>query len=460
VPHAVELFVIAIPDSSREHLAEDSRAQLIVIGAGAAGLATAIFAARAAPDCRIVCVDGARHIGAKILVSGGSRCNVTNRVVTERDFWGGSTRFVRNVLRAFPEARAIDFFSELGVALHEEEDGKLFPDSNSSRTVLQALMSEADRLGIVIVTGERVTALAAVGRVPPKTGATEGGPADPGPAFVTTTATGRTFRSDAVVMSTGGRSLPKTGSDGFGYELARRFGHSCVDPIPALAPLLFDGWEPLAGVTHPAAMTLRVDGRVAVTLEGSMLWTHFGASGPLPLNMSRHWHRAHEEGRTCGVTVDVCPGDTFEGLDGWLRAEEQRRPRSRVATIVGSRVPNAVAERWVGAAGIEPDLTMAHLTRERRHALIRTLRETALPVRGSRGFTYAEVTAGGVPLDEVDSATMESRLCPNLFFTGEILDVDGRLGGFNFQWAWSSAWVAAQAIARVTVRLKADTTRT
>jgi predicted Rossmann fold flavoprotein len=256
-------------------------------------------------------------------------------------------------------------------------------------------------------------------------------------------------------MSTGGRSLPKTGSDGFGYELARRFGHGCVDPIPALAPLLFDGWEPLAGVAHPAAMTLRVDGRAAVTLAGPLLWTHFGASGPLALNMSRHWHRAHAEGRACAVTVDVCPGDTFDSLDGWLRAQEQSRPRSRVATIVGARVPNAVAERWVGAAGIEPELTIAHLTREHRHALVRTLRETALPVRGSRGFAYAEVTAGGVPLDEVDSATMESRLCPNLFFTGEILDVDGRLGGFNFQWAWSSAWVAAQAIARVLVRLPA-----
>jgi hypothetical protein len=405
------------------------------------------------PACRIVCIDGARRIGAKILVSGGSRCNVTNRIVTERDFWGGSTRFVRNVLRAFPEARAIDFFSELGVALHEEEDGKLFPDSNTSRTVLQALIREAGRLGVSIVTGERVTGLEVVERVPPETGALAGGP-----AFVTTTATGRTFRSHAVVMCTGGRSLPKTGSDGFGYELAGRFGHGCVDPIPALAPLLFDGWDPLAGVAHPAAMTLRVDGRVAVTLEGPLLWTHFGASGPLALNMSRHWHRAQAEGRACDVTVNVCPGETFESLDGWLRAQEQSRPRSRVATIVAARVPSAVAERWVGAAGIEPDLTMAHVTRERRHALVRTLRETALPVRGSRGFAYAEVTAGGVPLDEVDSATMESRLCRNLFFTGEILDVDGRLGGFNFQWAWSSAWVAAQAIAREFVRLKPDRT--
>jgi predicted Rossmann fold flavoprotein len=406
--------------------------ELLVIGAGAAGLATAIFTAHAAPERRIVCIDSARHIGAKILVSGGSRCNVTNRLVTEHDFWGGSQRFVRNVLRAFPEARAIEFFSALGVALHEEEDGKLFPDSNTSRTVLNALLDETRRLGISPVTGERVIALAKD---------------DDG--FVATTASGRTFRARAAVLCTGGRSLPKTGSDGFGYELAARLGHGCVSTIPALAPLVFDGWQELAGITHPAAMTLRADGAPAITLDGSLLWTHFGASGPLPLNMSRHWHRAHERGHPREVSLNVCPGETFATLDAWLRAQEQSRPRAQVGTIVAARLPNAVAERWVASAGVPRELTMAHLARERRHALVRTLQETLLPVRGSRGFAYAEVTAGGVPLGEVNPATMESRVCRNLFFTGEILDVDGRLGGFNFQWAWSSAWVASRAIARL-----------
>jgi predicted Rossmann fold flavoprotein len=356
---------------------------------------------------------------------------VTNRRVTEQDFWGGSSRFVRNVLRAFPDARAIEFFSELGVALHDEEDGKLFADSNSSRTVLNALLREIERLGISLVTGERVTVLGREEDV-----------------FVTTTASGRSFRSRAAVLCTGGRSLPKTGSDGFGYELARRLGHGCVSTIPGLAPLLFDGWEQLAGVTHDASMTLRVDGHPTTTLHGSLLWTHFGASGPLPLNISRHWHRATDNGQRCEVTVNVCPGETFETLDDWLRQQEHSRPRAQVVTVVGSKLPNAVAERWVASAGIPRELTMAHLTRAYRHALVRALIETRLPVRGSRGFSHAEVTAGGVPLDEVDSATMESRVCPGLFFAGEILDVDGRLGGFNFQWAWSSAWVAAQAIAR------------
>src|SRR5687768_10714897 len=189
----------------------NERGDLIVIGAGAAGLATAIFTARAAPSCRIVCVDGARRIGAKILVSGGSRCNVTNRVVTERDFWGGSPRLIARVLRAFPADRAARFFEELGVALHEEEDGKLFPDSNSSRTVLDALLGEAARRGVAIESGARVVAVHH----------DDGG-------FTVERSGGPSVRTGAVVLATGGRSLPKSGSDGFGYQLAAAFGHACV----------------------------------------------------------------------------------------------------------------------------------------------------------------------------------------------------------------------------------------
>ncbi|HEX6314186.1 MAG TPA: aminoacetone oxidase family FAD-binding enzyme [Gemmatimonadaceae bacterium] len=409
----------------------DVDAELCVIGAGAAGLATAIFAARNAPSCRVVCVDGARTLGAKILVSGGSRCNVTNREVTERDFWGGSSRFVRNVLRAFPAARTVTWFAELGVTLHEEEDGKLFPDSNSSRTVLRALLNEAELAGVSLTTGARVVDVRREQE-----------------AFVTLTAAGREIRSRRVVICTGGKSLPKTGSDGFGYELVRRLGHSCIEPVPALAPLVFDGWETLTGVAHPAALALRIDGRSAVSLQGPILWTHFGASGPLALNMSRHWHRAHGHGQACTVTINVCPGENVDTLNAWLREQDQQRPRARVTTVVATRLPAIVAGRWADTAGIAEELTMAHLTREQRHALVHSLLDTTLPVSGSRGFAYAEVTAGGVPLEEVDPATMESRVCPGLYLAGEILDVDGRLGGFNFQWAWSSAWVAAQAIAR------------
>lgn len=405
---------------------------VIIIGAGAAGLATAIFAARAAPHLEVRCLDGARTIGAKILVSGGSRCNVTNRVVTERDFWGGSSRVVRRVLRAFPAERAEEFFESLGVRLHEEEDGKLFPDTNRSRTVLDALLAEAARLGIVIATASRVTDVRR----------SESG-------FTVESPGGGRYDASAVVLATGGRSLPKTGSDGFGYELARRLGHGYVETTPALAPLVLEGdlHARLAGVAHPSALGLRVNGRIATRLEGALLWTHFGVSGPLALNMSRHWHRARLAGVVPDVLLNVCPGETFESLETWWLGQERARPRARIATVLATRLPARMSDEWVAASRIDLGATMAHLAKEERRRLLRGLVETRLDVSDSRGYGYAEVTAGGVPLDEVDPATMQSRVCPGLYLVGEILDVDGRLGGFNFQWAWSSGWVASQAIA-------------
>lgn len=408
-------------------------ADLVIVGAGAAGLATAIFTARAEPRLRVRCVDAAKRIGAKIIVSGGSRCNVTNRVVTERDFWGGSSRIVRHVLRAFPAASAVAFFESLGVALHEEEDGKLFPDTNRSRTVLDALLGEAARLGINIDQGQRVRDVSRARE-----------------RFEIGTHEGRRYAARHVVLATGGQSLPKSGSDGFGYTLARRLGHSIVDTTPALAPLLCDGdaHAVLSGISHPAALTLRVDGVAAVQLEGPLLWTHFGASGPVVLNMSRHWLRALLEERAAELWLSVCPGNTFESIERWWLEQEKTRPRAQVSTVLATTVPAALALAWLEASAVSPDATMAHVSKEDRRRVIHRLTALRLAVRGSRGYDHAEVTAGGVRLDEIDASTMESRTCPGLYLVGEILDVDGRLGGFNFQWAWSSAWVASRAIAR------------
>jgi predicted Rossmann fold flavoprotein len=406
---------------------------VVVVGAGAAGLATAVFCARAAPGLRVVCLDGAPRVGAKILISGGSRCNVTNREVTEHDFWGGSSRIVRHVLRAFPAARAAAFFEGLGVALHEEEDGKLFPDTNRARTVLDALLAELVRVRAALHTGRRV---AAVRR--------EGG------AFVVDTVGGVRYVARTVVLATGGRSLPKTGSDGFGYELAKALGHGYVETTPALVPLVLgDGPHAgLSGVTHRAGLSIHTARARATRLEGAMLWTHFGISGPVALNASRHWHRAALGSPAVDVRLSLCPGETFEQVDAWLQEQERLRPRTRVLTALATRLPTAVGDTWATRAGLDRDVTLAHLTREDRRRLVRGLLDTPLAIRGSRGYNYAEVTAGGVPLEEVDAATMASRVCPSLHLVGEMLDVDGRLGGFNFQWAWSSAWAAGQAIAK------------
>jgi len=429
-------------------------ADVLVVGAGAAGLAAALFCARMLRGARIVCVDGAKSVGAKILVSGGGRCNVTNREVTEQDFWGGDRRFIRNVLRAYPALRATAFFAELGVPLHEEEGGKLFPDSNSARTVLDALLRGLKESGAALELSARVERLERTER-----------------GFVVLTRQGITYDASAVVLATGGRSLPKTGSDGAGYAFARGLGHGYIETTPALVPLVLGptsrsaptvhtnpstptvhmnpaaAWHAkLSGVAHRVAVSVRSDGAPPVRLEGAMLWTHFGVSGPVILNASRHWLRARAERRQADVLLHLVPA-TFTELERWLQDEQRDHPRALVRNVVATRLPASVADAWVNASGIDAATTLAHLARDARRTLLASLLETPLAVVDSRGYNYAEVTAGGIPLGEVDPATMESRVCPGLYLIGEILDVDGRIGGFNFQWAWSSAWVAANAIA-------------
>lgn len=408
-------------------------ADVVIVGAGAAGLATAVFCARAARGKRVVCTDGAKAVGAKILVSGGGRCNVTNRVVTEQDFWGSDPRIIRKVLRAYPAARAIAFFEELGVGLNEEADGKYFPTSNRARTVLDALIRALHEAAGALHVSRRVVTVERSG----------GG-------FALSCADGHRYEASTVVLATGGRSLPKTGSDGAGYAFARAFDHGYVETTPALVPLITSDrmHAALSGVSHRAAVSVRVDGAASIRVEGALLWTHFGVSGPVILDASRHWLRARLDGRDTRVVLHVLPDATFETLEAWLLAEQRNRPRALVRTVLASELPASVADAWVGTCGIDPSTTMSHLSRDERRLLIAALLDTDLDVRDSRGYNHAEVTAGGIPLSEVDPATMESRFCRRLFLVGEMLDVDGRIGGFNFQWAWSSAWVAAQAIAR------------
>ncbi len=414
---------------------------LVVIGGGAAGLAAAIFAARALREHpssgvgppRLVVLDGARSLGAKILVSGGSRCNVTNVHVDAADFWRAGSSFVKQVLRAFPVPETIAFFEEIGVALKEEPLGKLFPVSNKSRTVLDALLGEARRLHVEIRTSCRV----------------EGLDRDRD-GWRIQTSTGP-IRARRVVLATGGLSLPKTGSDGFGYELARRQGHTLVPPVPALEPLILGGefHLPLSGIAHEAAIRITRPGEKTVDLRGSLLWTHFGISGPLALNASRFMRRAKAEGAAAVMTLSFVPDLSAEAVDHQLLGAARDRPRHHVATEVARAfgLVQAVAARLV-ADTLGQDEPLSRLTKEKRRALVQALTALPLNVVDGRGYNFAEVTSGGVSLDEVNAKTMESRISPGLHFVGEILDVDGRIGGFNFQWAWATGHVAGRAIAR------------
>ena len=351
--------------------------------------------------------------------------------MTDKDFWGGRRTIVRRILRGFPVDETVAFFHEIGVPLHEEPGGKLFPDSNSARDVLNALLNEAERRGVTMAAGARVTD---VTRHDEQTLRVVTANAD--------------VLARHVVLATGGRSLPKSGSDGVGFDIARRLGHTIVPTTPALVPLLLKD-EPaamhrvLTGVAHEAELTLWVQNAAEIRLTGALLWTHFGISGPLALNMSRHWIRAREDNQ---LTISFCPGETFDDLERWWTSRTRAHPQTSVATQLSSRLPASVAARLLERAGVDDGTTLAHFAREDRRRLSHALVKSPLAVTGDRGYNFAEVTAGGVSLDEIDPATMASRVCPGLSLVGEILDVDGRIGGFNFQWAWSSARVAAGAL--------------
>jgi len=258
-----------------------------------------------------------------------------------------------------------------------------------------------------------------------------------------------------LVLATGGESLPKSGSDGAGFQFARRLGHTIVPTTPALVPLLLADRDQasihreLSGVSHPATLHLWIDGKIAERQHGSLLWTHFGISGPVALNMSRHWLRAERDGRTPSLTASLSPSHSFDRLDAQWTAAAATRPKTSLLVALSALVPGSVAAAVLGRLRIDPAGELTHLTRDQRRRLVHAVVAWPLPVIGCRGYNYAEATAGGVALDEINPATMESRRCPGLYLVGEMLDVDGRIGGFNFQWAWSSAFVAGQALGRL-----------
>ncbi|HEV7765911.1 MAG TPA: aminoacetone oxidase family FAD-binding enzyme [Thermoanaerobaculia bacterium] len=416
---------------------------IAIIGAGAAGLTAAIFARRTAPDARIVLLDGAPKIGAKILIAGGGRCNVTHDVVTSDDF-NGNRNAIAKVLRTFTVAQTVAWFEELGVTLKREETGKLFPTTDRARTVLDALLGGCE--GVEIRTGHKVVSCQPERSEGPGRAAHDASasrPTRPGPSLTLGMTDGSTVHTRRVILATGGRSIPKTGSDGSGYALARSLGHTVGKVFPALVPLVLEAghWmTSLSGTSLDAELSVRAtSGRVHVRHRGSMLFTHFGLSGPVVLDISRDWIA------TRGLLfANFLPGETFESLENTLVRESQRNPRATIASVLRGRVPERLLNAIVG----EP-LPLAKITKDERRRIVRAFVETPIPVVRDRGFDFAEVTADGVPLTEIDLATMASRRCDGLYLCGEILDVDGRIGGYNFQWAWASGRLAGTSAARL-----------
>ena len=431
-----------IPDRYREEsqLREEGHVDVAIVGAGAAGLFAAIWAGRnsEAHPIRIAVFDGAKKLGAKILVAGGGRCNVTHCRVTEHDFAGSSPAAIRKVLRRFSVAQTIQFFSDAGVELKEEETGKLFPVTDSARTILNALIDQSKESHVAIVHPARV---AEVEHLPCDGAASE---LKKEPRFRVVVESGVVL-ARYVIVCTGGKSLPKSGSDGSGYRLVEKLGHSIAKPlVPALVPLVLEEshWiRELSGVTVPTTVTLsKASGKRIFSCSGSTLCTHLGLSGPAVLDISRHWLIARDTDSDVQLSINWLPGQSAETVDELLQSR-----RTGSFGVLRQWLPDRLARQICIESGAP---LVGDLTRNNRKKLTQNIVATPLPVTGDRGFSIAEATAGGVPLEEVKLETMESRKCPGLYLAGEVLDVDGRIGGFNFQWAWSSGYVAGSAVAK------------
>ena len=399
--------------------------RVVVVGAGAAGVMAAIFAAEAGAET--VLLERTTDGGRKILISGGGRCNILpSRADYSRFVSDSPPHLVRRIARSWPLDEQIAFFErEANLPLVEEpESAKLFPASHSGRHVRDSLLALARTKGARILTGSRAIAvcLAHTGwRV-------EREKESP-------------LEADAVVLATGGLSVPATGSDGGGLEMARRLGHTINPTYAALTPLTGTTFAHLSGISLPVTVTARSAPRRA-SATGGFLFTHRGYSGPAILDVSHVMVRSREDCAPADIRVRWSP----LGRDEWERVFRDAGAQT-IVTAVSRRLPQRLAEALVGAAGVERSRPLAQLKRPERLRLIETLVNGLLLCDGDEGYRKAEVTGGGVALDEIDPGTMESRRHANLFLCGEMLDAFGPIGGYNFLWAWATGRAAGIAAA-------------
>jgi predicted Rossmann fold flavoprotein len=383
-----------------------------VIGGGAAGLMCAIEAGKRGR--RVLVIEHSERVGKKILISGGGRCNFTNLNVTPENFLSANPHFCKSALARYTQRDFIELVERHGIAYHEKELGQLFCDQ-SAKLIVKMLTDECRQAGVRITTDCNVTSVER---------ATAG--------LLIKTSRGSVPTSSLVVAS-GGLSVPKMGATRFGYELAKKFGHRIVPTRAGLVPLIFGPdemvrYRDLSGVSLPVQVSCRRQ-----SFANSMLFTHRGISGPAILQISSYWQSGD------ALTVNLLP---LTDSSDWLKKRQASRADAELKTVLSEFLPKRLAQRLC-EGGLDSRPLRQYAPRELRKVCERLQSWHFLP-NDTEGYRTAEVTIGGINTDDLSSTTMESKLVPGLYFIGEVVDVTGHLGGFNFQWAWSSGWAAGQ----------------
>lgn len=404
------------------------KTDVLIVGAGAAGLMCAITAGQRGR--RVLVVDHANRIGKKILMSGGGRCNFTNTDASPANYLGANPHFAKSALARYTPADFIALVEKHRIAYHEKELGQLFCD-DSSKQIVRLLLDECAEAGV------RIEANCGVERVR----RTETG-------FTVLTAHGE-VHAESLVVATGGLSIPSMGATGFGYELARQFGHAVLPVRAALVPLTLSGkrqehYAGLAGVALPVAEA-RVGKRA---FRAGLLFTHRGLSGPSILQISSYWQPGDD------LRLDLAPD---ADLGGWLLTQRAARPAAELKNVLADALPKRLAQRLCELGFPAPQgrghpsplpACESRPMRQYRDGELREigrqLHDWPVTASGTEGYRTAEVTLGGVDTDGLSSSTMQSKLVPGLYFIGEVVDVTGWLGGYNFQWAWASGHAAGE----------------
>jgi predicted Rossmann fold flavoprotein len=410
-------------------MAEDNR--VIVIGGGSSGMMAAISAARC--GARVTLLERKDRVGKKLLVTGSGRCNLTNADCALSRFHGGDPAFVAAVLSCFSAASAVDFFEGLGIACKTEEGGRIYPHSGQASAVLDVLRWELERLKVDVRTGYEVKRIV---------------PGGDGIALILEA--GGELKAGRVILAAGGAAGPQFGSDGAGFRLACETGHRISEPVAALVPLRLraDFLRKLKGVSFEGRGEVRCNEEVLRSEQGEFLFTDSGISGPPVLQLSRFAAVALRQGKAATIVLDLFPGSSLDELDGALEVRFRRQGHKSLADGLVGLLNKRLIPVVLSEAGIDYHALLgAEINPAARNALVRLLKKWSLTIAGTMPWPEAQVTAGGIALDEVDAATLESRLVPGLYFCGEVLDVDGDCGGFNLQWAWSSGWLAGRSAA-------------
>ncbi len=403
---------------------------VIVVGAGPAGLLAAGSAALEGK--RVLILEKMRQEGRKLLITGKGRCNITNDAdvgeFIKHVYPNG--RFLRPAFGHFFSSEILEMLQKYGVETSRERGGRYFPTSNKSADVLSALLSWVGEQKVEIRCGERVEKLIIEDQV-----------------IKGVKANGQEFRAGKVILATGGKSYPATGSNGEGYELARAVGHTLVPVRPALVPLETEGGvaQKLQGLTlKNVRATVWVDGKKRGEDFGEMIFTHFGLSGPIILTLSRMVVDALHQKSKVEVSIDLKPALDEQKLDTRLLRDLDEAGKKQISNLFKNWLPSSMIPVFMEVAGIDPGKEGHQVSSKERRRIRNLMKDFRFGISGHRSFKEAIITAGGIPTSEISSKTMESKLVSGLFFAGEMIDVDAKTGGYNLQIAYSTGWLAGK----------------